>query len=171
MKVIAVLVLVLVSLTGCLATTAGPTQAQVSSFWQDHRARLDLAKTGAVKRSDVFRESYAKMAAMPPGYDHHVFLWFFNEMIAIAVKHESGQISFEQALDLARSVEVETRQRSADAKVQYETLQAQKKSSDAARAAASAQIYQQWQATQPKPPAFVNCTTQRLGTMLSTQCY
>lgn len=158
-----------IGLSGCLATP-GPTQSEVSAFWSDHRAALDRARVGNGKRSDVFRSSYARMAAMTDAYDKHVTLWYLNEMIGLSTKYEAGQITLEQAQDAARTIEVEAQQRTAEAKTQAQSLAAQQQAANASRAAASAQILQQWQANQPRPQLPINCTTQRLGTVINTQC-
>lgn len=158
-----------VLLSGCLATP-GPSPSEVSAFWADHNARLEKTRNGEAKRSDVFRQSYAKMAAMPATYDQHVFLWMFNEYIGISTKMESGEITKEQAEDLARAVQTEARSRTADAKARNDALIAQQQAASAARAAATSQILQQWQANQPRPQMPINCTTQRLGTVINTQC-
>lgn len=107
---------------------------------------------------------------MPDSYDKNSILWYFNEAIAISVKLEAGEITPEQAQDLARTAETESRRQSAQAKAQAESAAAQQQAANAARAAASAQILQQWQASQPRPQMPINCTTQRLGTVINTQC-
>lgn len=158
-----------IGLSGCLATT-GPSPSEVSAFWEDHKARLEQARKGEIKRSDVFRQSYAKMASMPDSYDKNAFLWFFNEVVGISVRLEAGEITMPQAQDLVRSAETESRRQAAQAKAQAESIAAQQQAANAARSAASAQILQQWQANQPQRIAPINCTTQRLGTVINTQC-
>lgn len=169
MKIKLLLLCAVIGLSGCLATT-GPSPSEVSAFWADHNARLAQAQKGEIKRSDVFRQSYAKMASMPDSYDKNAFLWFFNEVVGISVRLEAGEITMPQAQDLVRSAEIESRRQAAQAKSQAEALAAQQQAATAARSAATAQILQQWQASQPRPPIPINCTTQRLGTLINTEC-
>lgn len=109
-------------------------------------------------------------AANAPMYYRNAFDSQQSRFLDLIAKLSSEQITYGDFISLRETLGTEARTAINAGSQQARSIAAQEQAASAARSAAAAQILQQWQANQPRPPTSINCTTQRLGTTLNTQC-
>lgn len=123
-----------------------------------------VARQVCQERGEQYRSANAPM------YYRIAFDSQQSRFLDLIAKLSAQQITYGDFISLREVLATEARTAINAGAQQAQSIAAQQQAANAARSAASAQILQQWQASQPRPQMPINCTTQRLGTVINTQC-
>ncbi len=145
-----------------LTACASPQQkAQVAEFYNWQSSRQAQANAGKVQWSVYYTELWTRLGQMPDDPQKPQIMATTAELVPLARRYESGQITKEQFEDSRRIIVSRSRQ-------EQQTIQQRQQAINDAQAQ---QLYQLGnQILQPRNPT-TNCLTTRVGpNTLSTNC-
>ena len=145
-----------------LTACASPQQkAQIAEFYKWQSITQDQAKAGKVKWSAYYTELWTRLGQMPDDPQKPQIMATTAELVPLARRYESGQITKEQFEDSRRIIVSRSRQ-------EQQTIQQRQQAINDAQAQ---QLYQLGnQILQPRNPT-TNCLITKVGpNTLSTNC-
>lgn len=165
------LALAVLALVGCETMPQQQPDPRVSEFFEWRTAARKQAEAGQMKWSDYYTQSYDRIAELPNDPLAALDMQILSEMIPVARKFESGEITAEQFDDARRAARAKIRQATADL---------QRSDAEARRAAAIQMLANQpriqpntvptYQMPVPQRRRHTNCTSYVSGGQLITNC-
>lgn len=154
-----------------LSACATPPDPRVVGYMQWNTENAARATRGEIKFSDFYAESFERGSALPGNPYLTIRMRTLSDLIPIARKYESGEITKEQFADVRRSAAANAQ--AANDGVQ-QAMQAQKQAADAQISQSNYQtmmvLRQMQPAPMPMPAAPITCNTYQSGPGLRTTC-
>lgn len=147
------------------ALLAGCVHPQVAQLREWAVPAKEQAKAGQMKWSDYYKGLYSRIADLPEMQGKAFYLRGSNLLIDAALAMEDGKISKDQFESFQREVTAAESEYAEKVRVQNAAAWAQAASVYNQFLQTQAMQVQAWQANRP-----INCTSQRLGNFVTTNC-
>lgn len=125
----------------------------------------EQAKAGQMKWSDYYKGLYSRVAELPEMQGKAFYLRASNLLIDSALAMEEGKISKEQFESFQREMTAAESEYAEKVRIQNAAAWAQAAATYNQFLQTQAMQVQAWQANRP-----INCTSQRLGNFVTTNC-